>query len=211
MTTPATNETRHFALADVEIRAKTDDQEGRATGYAAVFNSDSFDLGGFVERIQPGAFAASLRAASAGETNIYALWAHKDDQPLGSTASGKLTLSEDAHGLAFSMDTTRMNPMQLDALRDGDLRMSFGFRVREDSWRELDDGTIERTLIAVELFEVSFVISPAYPATEAAMRSLETWRAAKVEEAVEEEKPEAVNDNTRSELMKRALTRRLIK
>ncbi len=211
MTTPATNETRHFALADVEIRAKTDDQEGRATGYAAVFNSDSHDLGGFVERISPGAFAASLRAVAAGETNVYALWAHKDDQPLGSTASGKLILSEDAHGLAFSMDTARMNAMQLDALRDGDLRMSFGFRVREDSWRELDDGTIERTLIAVELFEVSFVISPAYPATEAAMRSLETWRAAKVEEAVEEEKPEAVNDNIRSELMKRVLTRRLIK
>ncbi|WP_334185094.1 HK97 family phage prohead protease [Novosphingobium sp.] len=211
MTTEATNETRHFALSGVEIRAKTDDHAGQATGYAAVFNSDSHDLGGFVERIAPGAFARSLKEAAAGDANVFALWAHRDDQPLGSTSSGKLVLSEDEHGLAFSLDTTRMNALQFDALRDGDLRMSFGFRVREDNWRELNDGTIERTLIEVDLFEISFVISPAYPATEAAMRSLESWRAAKVEMKVEIENPEAVNDNLRIELMKRTLTRRLIK
>ena len=206
MTTETTTETRHFALADVEIRAKTDEQEGRATGYAAVFNSDSYDLGGFVERIAPGAFANSLRAATDGETNIYALWAHRDDQPLGSTGSGKLTLSEDEHGLAFSMDTTRMSAMQLDALRDGDLRMSFGFRVREDNWRESEDGFYERTLIEVELFEVSFVISPAYPATEAGIRSLNEWRSAKPESIAGNEQ---IDECLRVELIKRALLGRI--
>lgn len=206
MTTATTTETRHFVLQDVEVRAKTNDQEGRATGYAAVFNSDSYDLGGFVERIAPGAFANSLRAAAAGENNIYALWAHRDDAPLGSTGSGKLTLSEDAHGLAFSMDTTRMNALQLDALRDGDLRMSFGFRVREDNWRETDDGSYERTLIEVDLFEVSFVISPAYPATEAGIRSLNEWRSAESESEVDEVK---VDESRRIELIKRALLGRI--
>jgi len=127
---------------------------------------------------------------------------------LGSTGSGKLVLREDEHGLAFEMDTTRMTPMMLDALRDGDLRMSFGFRVLDQQWRETEDGTIERTLIEVDLFEVSFVINPAYPATEAALRSLATWRASK-----KENEPEALNDNegVRIELMKRAMSKRLRK
>lgn len=195
-----TTETRNFALTGIEVRAKNDEAEGRATGYAAVFNSDSHDLGGFVERISPGAFRRSLEAAAAGETNIYALWAHRDDSPLGSTGSGKLVLTEDGHGLAFEMDTTRMTPAQLDALRDGDLRMSFGFRVLEQQWREDEAGRVERTLIDVDLFEVSFVISPAYPATEAALRSLENWR---------NENTENDNESCRVDLFKRALMSRI--
>lgn len=195
-----TTETRNFALTGIEVRAKNDEAEGRATGYAAVFNSDSHDLGGFVERISPGAFRRSLEAAAAGETNIYALWAHRDDSPLGSTGSGKLVLTEDGHGLAFQMDTTRMTPAQLDALRDGDLRMSFGFRVLEQQWREDEAGRVERTLIDVDLFEVSFVISPAYPATEAALRSLENWR---------NENTENDNESCRVDMFKRALMSRM--
>ncbi|MBB4859459.1 HK97 family phage prohead protease [Novosphingobium chloroacetimidivorans] len=199
-----TTETRNFALTGLKIRAKSDDNEGRATGYAAVFNSNSYDLGGFVERINPGAFKRSLEIAAAGETNIHALWAHRDDSPLGSTASGKLTLTEDDHGLAFDLDTARFTPAQLDALKDGDLRMSFGFRVLDQQWREDEDGNIERTLLEVDVFEISFVINPAYPATEAALRSLEAWRSA--------QKPEnivTVDENERVILFKRALSNRL--
>jgi HK97 family phage prohead protease len=199
-----TTETRNFALTGLEIRAKSDEQEGRAGGYAAVFNSDSHDLGGFVERIAPGAFARSLGLAASGDHNIYALWAHRDDSPLGSTGSGKLILREDEHGLSFDMDTTRMTPMQLDALRDGDLRMSFGFRVVDQQWREDDDGRVERTLNDVDLFEVSFVISPAYPATEAALRSLDEWRSENVSTVVVND-----DDEVRVELLKRALRNRI--
>ncbi|MYL98414.1 HK97 family phage prohead protease [Novosphingobium sp. FGD1] len=194
-----TTETRNFTLTNVEVRAKTDDAEGRAQGYAAVFDSDSHDLGGFVERISPGAFKGSLAAAAAGETNIYALWAHRDDSPLGSTGSGKLVLREDAHGLAFDLDTTRFTPAQLDALRDGDLRMSFGFRVIQQQWREDDTGRVERTLLDVDLIEISFVISPAYPSTEAALRSLEVWRSDRTDEN---------KDDIRVTLFKRALSKR---
>ncbi|RYE65195.1 MAG: hypothetical protein EOO81_13020 [Oxalobacteraceae bacterium] len=96
--------------------------------------------------------------------------------PLGSTQSGKLALAEDERGLSIDLDTKRFTPAQLDALADGELRMSFGFAVREQEWKELDDGTIVRTLIDVDLFEVSFVINPAYPDTSAAKRSLDKWR-----------------------------------
>lgn len=164
-------EKRFFTLNSLEVRAKSDVSGGRATGYAAVFNSDSANLGGFVERIQPGAFTRSLAEASKGDHNIYALWAHREDSPLASTGGGKLILSEDQHGLAFDMDTTRMTAAQLDALADGDLRMSFGFSVKSEEWN--DDGkSVERTLKDVDLFEVSFVINPAYPETEASLRSL---------------------------------------
>lgn len=205
-------ETRHFALAKLEIRAKSDETEGRATGYAAVFNSDSHDLGGFVERISPGAFTRSLKEAAKGEHNIYALWSHRMDVPLGSTASGKLVLREDKHGLYFDLDTTRFTPAQLDALADGDLRMSFGFSVREESWVDHKDGRVERTLIDVDLFEVSPVVSPAYPDTEAALRSFEEWRSSNAAETEDEEEApveENVTDARRLDLLRSFLMSRL--
>lgn len=172
-----TIERRNFALTGLEVRAKSDDDKtGKATGYAAVFNSDSHDLGGFIERIDPGAFARSLAHATSGALNIFALWSHDLSQPLGSTGGKRLSLSEDERGLAFELDTSRMNVAQLGALEDNDLRMSFGFSVRDQEWRELDDGTVIRTLKDVDLMEVSFVINPAYPDTEAALRSLDTWK-----------------------------------
>lgn len=170
-------ETRFYEMKGVEVRAKEGDANGNtATGYAAVFNSDSEDLGGFIERILPGAFTRSLTAANNGSLNIYALWSHDSGQPLGSTGSKRLKLSEDEHGLSFEMNTGRMTDAQKSALAEGDLRMSFGFVVRDQEWKELDDGSVERTIIECDLFEISFVISPAYPDTEAALRSLEAWR-----------------------------------
>jgi uncharacterized protein len=171
-----TIETRHFDLSALELRAGDDSTNRRAAGYAAVFNSDSYDLGGFTEIVSPGAFTRSLVEAQRGAINIFALWAHDASQPLGSTRSGKLVLAEDERGLSFDLDVLRFNPAQLDALSDNDLRMSFGFRVRDQEWQELDDGTILRTLKDVDLIEVSFVINPAYPATDAALRSMDAWR-----------------------------------
>ncbi len=170
-----TKETRNAPLT-IELREK------KAAGIAAPFNSDShtmysYDHGEFVERIAEGAFARSLQEAAAGKSNIYALWAHDSSQPLGSTRSGKLNLEETDTGLSFEMDVSRMSEMQRSALEDGDTQMSFGFIVREQNWRELESGIWERTLIDIDLLEISFVINPAYPATDAALRSLEAWKA----------------------------------
>ncbi len=44
----------------VELRAGGDQKSPRLVGHAAVFNSQSQDLGGFVEIIRPGAFTRSL-------------------------------------------------------------------------------------------------------------------------------------------------------
>lgn len=172
---------RHYApdpFGDVRERVPAEVLVGdKLIGHAVVYNSDSHDLGGFIERVDPGALTRSLKAAAAGTLNIHGLWSHDSSQPLGSTRGGKLKLASDSEGLAFELDTTRFTPAQLDAARDGDLQMSFGFRVVKDSWTYRDDGVAERTLLDVDLFEVSPVISPAYPDTTAAMRSLEAFKA----------------------------------
>lgn len=187
-------ETRSFGLTDVRFikaatrAADTQDQtpEGDTLrGYASVFNSASEDLGGFVEFIAPGAFKRSLDAVGSGDHSVVALWNHNDDFPLGSTSGGKLTLSEDERGLAFSLDTSRFTPAQLDAARDGDLKMSFGFIVRGDSWVELPDGSFQRTITDLDLREISPVTWPAYKATEAAMRSLEAWKSERSKSVIE--------------------------
>lgn len=198
-----TLETRNYVLTAVEVRAKKEnDSAGRASGYAAVFNSDSHDLGGFIERLAPGAFTRSLSEAQAGTRNIYALWAHDTSIPLGSTASGKLILSEDERGLVFDLDVARFTPAQLSALEDGDLQMSFGFAVREQKWEETPDGGYIRTVSDLDLSEVSFVINPAYPETEAALRSLEAFKDEQIEA-----NPEYRQDTT--EMLKRVLAARL--
>jgi hypothetical protein len=64
-------------------------------GHAAVFNQWSRDLGGFREKILPGAFARSIR-----EDNVVALWSHDQHSiPLARNKSGSLELSEDSIGL----------------------------------------------------------------------------------------------------------------
>lgn len=172
-------EIRSFKTFDV--RTNTDDSGNTLHGYASVFNSASENLGGFIEYVAPTAFTRSL----ASPDNIFALWSHDSSQPLGSTHGGKLTLATDAKGLAFSLDTKRMTPAQLDTASDGELRMSFGFVVRSETWEEQTDGTVTRTLNDVDLMEVSPCIFPAYPDTSAALRSLAEWRSSREVKPVE--------------------------
>jgi len=146
-----------------------DDDRSMATGYAAVYNSMSADLGGFREIVAPTAFQRSLSEARADQTNIYAYWSHDPSQPIGSTRSKTLELNSDDKGLAFTLDPERLNTMQTKALQAGDMRMSFGFIVRSDSWSP--DYSV-RTINDVDLMEVSPVTTPAYSATSAGMRSL---------------------------------------
>lgn len=166
---------RHDWRFAAETRiAPAGDGVPKIEGYAAVFDSDSVDLGGFVERIAPGAFKRSI---SSSDAMIHAFWNHDSAIPLGSTRSGKLALAEDGKGLHFKLDTARLTPPQLDAIADGDMRMSFGFSVPKggDTWEERG-GSVLRTLNDVTLLEVSPVSMPAYPATSVALRSLDGWQ-----------------------------------
>lgn len=152
---------------------------GKLIGYASVFDSPSQDLGGFVERVSPGAFKRSLADADA----LLALYNHDLGQVLGRVGAGTLRLSEDQRGLRYSIDLpdTTLGRDLGEMVRRGDVAgASFGFHVREDSW-DHESTPAKRTLIDVDLLEVSVTALPAYPDATAAKRSLEApthWRRA---------------------------------
>ena len=146
----------------------------RLEGYAARFNSESSDLGGFVEVIRPGAFTRAL----SGDGDVFMLHSHRSDQLLGSREAGTLTLGEDATGLRFSLDTpdTTLGRDIAELVNSKVLRgMSFGFivpRAAGERWSERQDGLLLRELFDVDLAEVSSTQWPAYPAaTVTASRS----------------------------------------
>ena len=149
---------RRGAAAGVTASGRT------LSGYAASYN-DPTAIGGFTERIAPGAFTKSL----ASGRDVLALLDHRPDVLLGRTRSGSLKLSEDAKGLRFELqlpDTAAARDVIALAER-GDLGgMSFGFIATDEAW----DGDT-RELRAVDLREISVVQSwPAYQQTEISLR-----------------------------------------
>jgi HK97 family phage prohead protease len=166
-------ETRCIAAPELRIVSE-EGKPPRVEGYAAVFNALSEDLGGFREVIRPGAFRDSI----AGGADVRLLINH-DGLPLARSISGTLHLSEDQRGLkmAATLDPTDPDVMRLlPKMNRGDLtQMSFGFFTKKDHWRMEGDQQI-RELHAAELFDVSIVTYPAYPQTEAAVRSLTLWK-----------------------------------
>ena len=159
---------RRSSSDSVELREDNDTLT--AIGMASVFNSTSQNLGGFVERVAPGAFTKTLQ-----ETDVRALFDHNSANLLGRKSAGTLRLQETERGLAYEVDIpeTTLGRDIATLLRRGDLRgSSFGFRTISDSWGETDDGYPLRTLNEVALREVSIVTWPAYESSEASLRSL---------------------------------------
>lgn len=89
---------------------------------------------------------------------------------LGRTTAGTLTLTQDSQGLAFSvvMPKTAIAKDTVENVRNGNLNScSFGFNVPSggDKWMTTPDGAALRTLLDVNLAEVSITSFAAYPAT----------------------------------------------
>lgn len=162
---------REVRVANAELRVMTEaDKPKKISGHAARFNSMSENLGGFRERIAPGAFAASLLDA-----DVRALWNHDANIVLGRNKSGTLRLIEDDIGLHFEVDmpdTQLVRDMVIGPIERGDVNQcSFGFYTIEDRWENID-GEMIRTLLKCELLDVSPVTYPAYPETDVAVRSM---------------------------------------
>lgn len=167
-------ERRAFNLTRITFRAATaDGGPGRFGGHAAVFNERT-EIGdpktwGFWEQIDSAAFDRALSE----EQDVRLLVGHDHAQLLARTASGTLDLSKDKRGLLAEADLpdTTLGRDTAVLLDRGDLSaMSFGFYVKADKWEEQDDGTELRTILDVDLLEVSIVTFPAYAQTDAAMR-----------------------------------------
>lgn len=162
------------SMGHVELRAASEDKPDQLVGYAAVFNSKSELIYDFREVILPGAFDRALREGN----DVRALVNHNPDKMLGRTASKTARLVVDERGLYVEIDVpdTQDGRDTLTLVRRGDLsQMSFAFRTITDQWRS-EDGQPLRELVDVELFDVSVVAYPAYPATEVSARALERAR-----------------------------------
>lgn len=158
---------------EVREAGKDSKSPGTLTGYAAVFNTWSEDLGYFREMIRPGAFAKSLERGD----DVRALVDHDSGRIVGRRSANTLRLSEDARGLKVEMDlpdTTEGRDL-LESVKRGDLTgMSFGFCVENDTWsQQTVNGNVEykRELIDIDLFEVSVVAWPAYADTSVEARA----------------------------------------
>lgn len=179
-------ESRNYAA---EIRATVDGDEARLEGHAAVFGVPSVDLDGFREIIDPGAFDEALEAGD----DARALWNHDSNAVMARVHSGTLKLGKDETGLTVDFgveaDPWRREISQIER-RDVD-QMSFGFRLRgpdrdaSQDWAVVD-GKLIRTVLAVELFDVSPVAFPAYPQTDIAARSAFSFLAGRAAEELEE-------------------------
>jgi hypothetical protein len=168
---------REYRYVASELRAESQGDEMAIAGYAALFNSESKDLGGFKEKIAPGAFTRSLQQGDA----VYCLFNHDSSRVLGSTKNGTLKLTTDEHGLKFRCI---INPKDAEAvatharIERGDINeCSFAFTVNKDGqqWQEMngnEDFFAMRTLTDVNLLDVSAVTYPAYGGTSVGARSL---------------------------------------
>jgi hypothetical protein len=159
----------------VELRAAGDKKAPRLVGHAAVFDSPSQDLGGFVEVVRSGCFARTLKS----ERDQIALVAHMPQLVLGRRSAGTLRLQEDGRGLHFEIvmpPTSAANDLLVSVER-GDVRgCSFAFSTPAggDRW-EQRGGQVVRELLDVDLFEVTVCAQPAYSDTDVsvARRSFE--------------------------------------
>jgi HK97 family phage prohead protease len=174
-------------------------------GYAAVYNRLSLPLREgatqFREIILPGAFDKILNRQR-GKQDTVALLNHNSDLILGRTSSGTLELSSDDKGLRMSIvpPDTQVGRDTLELVRRRDLRgASFAFTLdirTDEQWTKDDDGPIRQIREVRQLYDVSVVLTPAYPSSSVAvaMRSYEAWLASQTQE------PAAQADCSRSVL-----------
>lgn len=171
------------SMDNIEKRAATieaaQEESRMVTGYAAVFDSDSEDLGGFIEQIERGAFKEAIE-----RSDVRALFNHDNNFILARTASGTLKLYEDERGLKYEFEapkTTAGNDL-LEMIKRGDIsQSSFGFTVEEDDWSNRDGMAFRKIKKVKRLYDVSPVTFPAYPEASVAVRKLEQLKQAELQ------------------------------
>jgi len=178
----------------LEVKA---DENGRTVirGYAAVFESESQDLGGFYEVVERGAFDEVM----ASNPDVFGKYNHT--QVIGRTSSGTMRLMVDDRGLRYEIDPPKSAEAIVELIQRGDVRgSSFAFRTRaaDEAWKRDDQGRMIRRIKKFSfLGDAGPVDTPAYLATETyvSKRALEMAQNEQREvEVVEEPAPEPVEE-----------------
>lgn len=165
-------------MSEVEIRPHADPVEVRSgeggkfvlSGTAIRYGARSKDLGGFRERIMPGAAADLL-----GKSDILGLEEHRNY--LGRTRNQTLRLIDSPTELRYEidlLDDSTGRDVTARAQRGDYGGSSFGFRAKEVKWSKDEDGTPLRSIHSFTVLrDVGPTVVPAYEPTtaELVMRS----------------------------------------
>lgn len=162
---------RRITLSDAAIEyrdAGNGEKRPTIVGYGAVFNSESRNLGGFIETVHPKAFDDVLST----NPDVLGLYNHDKNKLLARSGNGSLKLTVDAYGLRYEMslpatrDAEDVATMVKERLVTGS---SFAFAVRKnggDVWSTDDRGMKRREIRSISLLEdVGPVVRPAYDAS----------------------------------------------
>lgn len=152
------------------------DESRHVSGYGAVFNSESNDLG-FIEVIEPGAIDEDTIKRS----DIFATIDHDPERVLARSkyGEGSLLLTIDDRGLKYDFDApnTSIGNDLLEHLKRGDIdSSSFAFSLDKtdptaQTW-EKRNGQVYRTIKHIDkLYDVSCVWRPAYPDATCQLRN----------------------------------------
>lgn len=150
----------------VDVDVSNIDTRGRTLhGYAAVYGVESSDLGGFRERIAPGAFADVL-----DDADVRCLLNHNPSEILGRSRSGTLRLADEERGLRFECDLpdSPLGENVREAVKRGDIDgASFRFVVGEEEW----EGDLRTVKSVKALQDVTVATYGAYPAASVELRT----------------------------------------
>lgn len=168
-------------VGDLHIESREEGIVSRTiVGYAAKFESWSDPImGWFREKIARGAFDGC------DLSDVIMCFNHNADSILARTTSGTLRLVVDDVGLRFAFEApnTTLGSDMLELVRRSDVsKCSFRFGVEQDEWQYADEqnglAMDERTILRFSrVVDVSLVVFPAYPETEASVRHLEERKA----------------------------------
>jgi uncharacterized protein len=162
---------RRFFVGSVDFEERDGQKDSNVIeGYAAVFNKDSEDFGGWQERIAPGAFDDVLN------DDAFALFNHESNLVLGRNGVN-VKLTQDKVGLKYRIElpnTTVANDLRT-LIKDKIInKSSFAFTANQVEWKYSEDRATPdiRTIKKMKrLYDVSPVTYPAYPDTSIAARS----------------------------------------
>lgn len=163
----------------LEVRKSDFSADGNTiVGKAIVFESQSNDLGGFVETIKRGAITQELLDNS----DVFARFNHSDDYILARSNHGvgslKLTLKDDGVYYEFEAPNTEKGKELVEHIRRGEVyQSSFAFSVAPErdaeKWYK-ENGVTHRDIYKISyLGDIAPVFTPAYGETTVSLRALE--------------------------------------
>lgn len=186
----------HLAITDAELRA-TDDDKPMLIGYASKYGN-WYPVGGFLERIQAGAFDEVLRDK---DTDVVASMNHNVDYAFARQSGGTLRLRSNSVGLQYEADITDDDGQRVyKKVKSGTiLGSSFMFSDVDDTWEFKDGEPPRRTVTRIgKLYELGPVVWPANTAATVKARADEILAEAR-QRHVAASKPEPPSPNASDE------------